>query len=664
MRLIFKTIMLVALMLLASCNHGRTDDAATRHADSLLSEVNDSILVNSPKASAMAKAGMRNAADSIEYYGYVVALGKIYYMSSKTDSMRQCVNRALSFVNRTSEPTPRHFDLKANAYGVLATDFYHKRQADSAIVNFHLSYIAMMHGNNLGNLPAQCANLADAYEQKNDMAQAANWYRRALFLTDSLRLPHSTYVSLYLGLAQVYMNLHDFENSQYYYRQTEKSYNDLTPNLKFYFLNNYASFYYYSKEYGKSLVLFRRLQAMVKDNPDMEFDLNLCRLNMADVFFNLGQNDSARYYLKITEPYFVAQNVQPAIYYGNTVKIGLALADNDVARVRCILAAEKFPPPDEPNLRDIRRRYMRSFFIRTGDYKNAYSNLLYSTNQNDSIEHSRAHILATEIMMRYQQDTLALHNSLRIENEVHKTDRMYLWLVSNTAVAVVLLLAVIIGVIMVRRRAMRNEMKLLRSRLDGVRSRISPHFIFNVLNHEASGEVNSENLQKMAKLMRTNLELSRQTYITLKAELDFVKQYVDAEKSLLGKEFKYSVEVPADSELEKIIVPSMAVQILVENSIKHGLLQKGGKRELCIRVVRNADSTDIFVEDNGTGFTMGGSSSGVGLGLNIIRQTILIVNQNNKKKVRFEIHNRVENDAIVGCVAHFMIPDGLKFMET
>ena len=73
-----------------------------------------------------------------------------------------------------------------------------------------------------------CANLGDAYLFKNSLPEAAAWYRRALFLVDSLQLPAKENITLYLGLATIYLHLDDFDSSLKYYRQTEKYFGDMS----------------------------------------------------------------------------------------------------------------------------------------------------------------------------------------------------------------------------------------------------------------------------------------------------------------------------------------------------------------------------------------------------------------------------------------------------
>ena len=64
------------------------------------------------------------------------------------------------------------------------------------------------------------------------------------------------------------------------------------------------------------------------------------------------------------------------------------------------------------NLVNIRQRYLREYYAKTGNYKKAYENLMGSIERNDSLKHNTANMRTSEIMMRYTQDTLKLHHQI------------------------------------------------------------------------------------------------------------------------------------------------------------------------------------------------------------------------------------------------------------
>ena len=118
----------------------------------------------------------------------------------------------------------------------------------------------------------------------------------------------------------------------------------------------------------------------------------------------------------------------------------------------------------------------------------------------------------------------------------------------------------------------------------------------------------------------------------------------------MDDDFEFMVNAPSDDILKKIIIPSMFVQILTENAIKHGLKCKKGHKLLVI---------DVIVKDNGIGFDITrNNNTGTGIGLDIITRTITIYNQRNKHdKFSFDIHNITDADGtVLGCENVLHIP--------
>ena len=131
----------------------------------------------------------------------------------------------------------------------------------------------------------------------------------------------------------------------------------------------------------------------------------------------------------------------------------------------------------------------------------------------------------------------------------------------------------------------RNHRTVSTLRLENIRNRLSPHFIFNMLNREMV-ERNVEEKQELSslvKLMRRNLELAEQLCVTLAEELDFVKTYINLERRSLGPDFHSELKIEKDVQPEQIRIPSMMIQIPVENAVKHALREKEGERNLWVR---------------------------------------------------------------------------------
>lgn len=156
--------------------------------------------------------------------------------------------------------------------------------------------------------------------------------------------------------------------------------------------------------------------------------------------------------------------------------------------------------------------------------------------------------------------------------------------------------------------------------------------------------------------------MSGKYYVSLKEELGFVDYYISVERSCIGDDFEFSIEAPAEDVLQNIMVPSMFIQILVENAIKHGLKRRAGHKSLKVCVTVDKSRCNITVTDNGAGFDIRHSDpNSTGTGLKVIRSSINVINRDNKRKIRLGIRNITGGDGkMAGCEVSLSLPLGLK----
>ncbi|PYY13388.1 MAG: sensor histidine kinase [Acidobacteria bacterium] len=148
-----------------------------------------------------------------------------------------------------------------------------------------------------------------------------------------------------------------------------------------------------------------------------------------------------------------------------------------------------------------------------------------------------------------------------------------------------------------------QERLLLQARLDALQSQINPHFLFNTLNSISSlvrvrPEQARELIVKLANILRSLLR-KHDAFVLLREEVEFI--YLDIEVARFGPE-KLQVLKDLDSQTLDVIVPSMMLQPIVENAIKHGLAPKieGGKITVRSRL-QPQHRLRIEIEDDGVG---------------------------------------------------------------
>lgn len=622
----------------------------------------DSIVTAPRWTRTQALQRMKAAKDSLVRYNYLSVALKTCLATSDIDSARLLIRQLEDFTGR--QPfSPQLADLQSECLNMKGNVYSRRGYVDSAEVCFRQAYEVRLRGTKVEDIPDILMNLADANNHLGRLDKGAFWYRRALLICDSLNVPSDKKFPIYYGLAQGYMTLRDYEQCDYYYNLAAKSYQDMLPDEKHFYLNNRGNSYYYRGDYATAIGYFRKIADLVKDYPDMRWGLNLSYLNLSDCFLQQSEPDSAAKYLELCRPFFEEMGSTTALYYIDTQRIELALQRKNLAAARQLLTASKASPEIDPDMIHIRNKYLQQFHEETGDYKQAYYYLKENNRLDDSIRNERIRMRTADLTLRYQQDsTLMAHKVLfqKQENEVLVLRQSRL--VTFAVAAVALLIAVFLYLYNRKKRDLllaENRRTVSTLRLENIRNRLSPHFIFNVLNQEVVSREEGEKheLASLVKLMRRNLELAEQLCITLAEELDFVRTYIDLERRSLGDAFHPDIRIAEDVYPDRVWLPSMLIQIPVENAVKHALRDKEGERNLWITVDRRKGGICIRITDNGGGYRPGSRHRGTGTGMKVIMQTIQILNMKNKEAIDGAIHNVTLPGGEIGCEVTFLLPD-------
>ena len=663
--------LLACIIAFSACTSGKQDKMSK--ADSIrinnLRQLGDSIMKLSPTVLPTINKGLKEAPDSISFYEYKLKLAQYYWLSETPERADTILQQIYAFAEKEKEKFKDHPQrlntLLASAYSCEGARLHNFHKDSKATIKLYKkSYDLLQNSESKFDLPKTCANMGDAYIQTNDIPEAANWYRRALFLVDSLQLPAKENITLYMGLAYIYLSLHDFKTAQYYYDQTEKYFKQMTPSMQSYHLCNLGNFYYYTHQYNKALSTYQRMkQNLQAHNLTGTFDMYLCNINLADVYLNLDSLDRAKEMLDVTEPFFKKVNAPAGMYYCNTIRMGIATKQGNTREVARVLNSENDKADMPYTMVNIRNGYLRRYYEQTGNYRQAYNSVLDNIQYNDSLEHNRSNMRAAEIMSRFKSDTLQLHHDLEMEHKNAIIQKAHTWTSIAISTVLVLVLLIIIWVMYVRRKQMEQRLNVMNLKLDIVRNRISPHFVFNVLNNKIinSGEQEATELMALTRLIRSNLDMSCTPSVALKDELDFVEQYIKVESFILGNDFCFDISIGEGVDVQTTRIPSMFIQILTENAIVHALKGKEGAKILNISITQDDANTIVAVSDNGAGFRATALHK-KRTGLGMISQTIAVINEYNKQKIRFNIHNNENHDGnITGCVATLKIPKYINY---
>src|SRR5437870_28423 len=150
-----------------------------------------------------------------------------------------------------------------------------------------------------------------------------------------------------------------------------------------------------------------------------------------------------------------------------------------------------------------------------------------------------------------------------------------------------------------------QEKLLLAARIEALANQINPHFLFNTLASISSlvrtqPETARMLIIKLSGMLR-RLMRSTDHFVTLREELESIDEYLDIEVVRFGPQLKVTKQISPDTL--NVIVPSMILQPLIENSIKHGLARKVGEGRITIRSMLRDGHAIIEVDDDGLGMS-------------------------------------------------------------
>ncbi len=154
------------------------------------------------------------------------------------------------------------------------------------------------------------------------------------------------------------------------------------------------------------------------------------------------------------------------------------------------------------------------------------------------------------------------------------------------------------------------------AQLSSLESRIHPHFLFNTLNSIAAlipddPKLAEETVQRLAALLRFSLDAAQERFVPFEQEWKVVQDYLAIEQARFGDRLRYSLELDPGAAAKH--VPPLALQTLVENSVKHAVARR--REGANIRVSARDVGPDIVMEvsDDGPGFDLADLKSGHGL---------------------------------------------------
>ena len=200
-----------------------------------------------------------------------------------------------------------------------------------------------------------------------------------------------------------------------------------------------------------------------------------------------------------------------------------------------------------------------------------------------------------------------------------------------------------------------NQQLLLKARMDALTSQINPHFLFNTLNTVSSlirfdPDMARGVVLKLSNILRRLLR-KHETFVPLREELEFIDDYLDIEVIRFGRD-KLQIFKEIEEETLDAFVPSMLLQPMIENAIKHGLAPRLEGGQIHVRAHRREGRLLIEIMDNGLGIPAERLSEvyGEGIGISNVHERLRLLYGDQFK---MDIHSQEGQ----GTQIHIEIPE-------
>ena len=619
----------------------------------------------------MVNRHLDEAKDSDTYYAWLSIMNKVWYAEMNADSMESTSRRIYHYLSQHQhERNTARSRIEAEwnkARGVYFSAML--GMPDSAIVYTQKALqIADSINYSKDFRLIALTNLAFYYKQLGQYDKSIDGYMQAMELADSMENSDATKPILLLGISSVYTSMGDFERSDYWWKQTSLLLPNMSKTDQFIYYNDRGNDYYFQQEHTKARDCYAQAAKLVKGDENKSWDYYTSLTNLGEVYVCLGKADSARIMLQKADSFFRKVDFPILLYYIETSRIKLEMQEGHTAQALNMLAHAEIADPKIPSATVQRLKLREQLMTLSGNYREAYDTHLGMQAISDSLQSLNTSMKLSTRLSEYENSKILLeeHHSL----EKARSNRLLAWILFALMVLVAIVLASLF--LLYRRRQrykyLQTRQQIILMRMENTRNRISPHFIYNALNHEVLAQIEGRDvdLNSLTQLLRRGVEQAGILKTTLAEELSFVDYYVNIEGRQMGDDFHYSIEIADDVDANKVNLPSMIVQIFVENAIKHGLrpvkAEDGRQRKLTIRATRKEQSTLVEVMDNGKGLQehINGSSK---TGIQVVRQTIQLLNDNNINKIIFGIGNwHLESES--GCRSWILLPDEYDYSIT
>jgi len=357
----------------------------------------------------------------------------------------------------------------------------------------------------------------------------------------------------------------------------------------------------------------------VGENSNFKINLPIGYGTLGSLFYNTGDKDSTAYYYKkaietaetyeLENPYTGFKEDQ--LYYKSYLDVESGYFKRAIERLTQIIENFKdfdvIQKEDRSLLRSV-QYLLATIYEKTNQFK-AYGNL--TTSIYDLLERSykdQSKVNLDNLEQKYQSEQKdasisQLEETTKSQQIVLEQRNTINWILGGLLLAFVGL-----GFLFYKQRQLQNKYKASNLEQRLLRSQLNPHFLFNALN-TLRGLVQKNSVQtipyisKLASLLRSILENSREEFISMQEEFTTIEDYLELQSNF-SRKFEYDIRIDTSINTEEVLIPPMFIQPFIENAIAHGFIGDTNEK-IIIKVTQSTKDSILHfsIDDNGIGYT-------------------------------------------------------------
>ncbi|MDQ1772615.1 tetratricopeptide repeat protein [Labilibaculum sp. A4] len=569
----------------------------------------------------------------------------VYFRNSSINKSITICQKAIEIAEETQNP-----NFLSKAYKAQGINYYISGTTDSAFLYYQKAIPQFEALNSKSDVGKVLGNIGLLYKRQAKYDMALEYYLQNLKIYKEINYREGL-GSIFNNLGNLYYLQENLATAENYYLLALSNFKNFKNTVEI--ANAYCNLgaiAEQNKNFTKSLDFYNKSLHENSKIGNVLFESKLL-FNIGYLYHSQNMPDSATAYVKRAEKIRIQIGDKDGLISAKLELAKIEMSQNNAnLSEKYLLEADQLAI--ENNMLKWRSEILSSLtdvYREKQDFKKAFIHQSQWIQVDDSINKIETSNRFAELSIKYeteksQQELELLQQKSQIQNlELGKKNA---WII---ILMIVMILGAVAIVVSLRINRLRADHKIMDLRQKVLLTQMNPHFLFNSLTAIQSFILDKKNveannyLSRLASLVRGILENSREEFVSLRTELETLKDYIGLQKLRFENEISYEFEIDKNIDQDQVLVPPMLAQPFVENALIHGMLRTNPNAQIQVKISlnKNLDLLRFQIKDNGIGIDEAKKNrqdqNHKSIATSIALDRVKIYNFKSSKKMYFEI---------------------------